>query len=754
MYSGPDTEASETDLAEGEIVGGSERADASEFDVTAEAVRTTLRETGLFTSRGPHKLGFAHKTYGEYLAAKYLHNARLPRAQLRSLLFVPGEDPPRLIPQLHEVAAWLASFDREFFDRVVQTEPEVLLQSDVTARDQGTKALLIQSLLGRVERRELSWSQVRGLRPYLHRLRHEALAEQLRTAVTDEDRRGETRRLAIKIVEATDLKEMADVLADLALDRSLDPGLRETAAYSVVSLDVESACERMKPLALGEAGDDPRDQLRGCGLRATWPRFLTVDDLLRCLTPVKQSNFTGAYQMYLHGAAIAEHIADADLPQALEWAMAPGSHGRSHEPLSRLAGQLAYRALSHLDNESVRRALAKLIMRRLKAHIHDIFVDPRGRPRLGDNEQQPLELETDLRRLLLDALVTNSAINDLIYLIYCRFDFARPDDIEWILHRAAETEADEQGKWIELAGFIFRPLQPDHLEIWQRHKDTCDAVRAMLPWPEVVVLESPKALEMRRRHTEWEDHRRRMEELAARQERLDPPARERVRIVLNRCLNGEPELFLLLLEQLRLKDDDRDEVGLPETVQDHPGWQAADDKTRSQIVEAARRYLRDAALDPADPYQRDIQTIADRAPPLAVELLLNEDQAFLAALDAIRWQLIAPFLLIAPVGTAETRRRSAEYAYRRAPAAVRDAAIRLIERSRLAIDSRLVAALDTCLDDTLTSRVLACLRREECSREVFLPLLSWLVRSGSTEARTFAQSLVTPPRFDRDRVPR
>ena len=86
-------------------------------------------------------------------------------------------------------------------------------------------------------------------------------------------------------------------------------------------------------------------------------------------------------------------------------------------------------------------------------------------------------------------------------------------------------------------------------------------------------------------------------------------------------------------------------------------------------------------------YQKDItpllslaewaedEYVADRAPALAVHLLLKEDASFLACLDSSRWQLTGPYLLHAPIGNDETRRQSAELAYPHASDAMRDAAI-------------------------------------------------------------------------------
>ena len=367
VYTGAEVDRPDTDVPEADIVGGQEAVSGISFDVTPEVVHQTLTHTGLFSSRGPNRLGFAHKTYGEFLAARYVHNANLSNVQVQSLIFVPAEDPPQLIPQIHEVAAWLGSIDATFFARIVELEPEVLLLSDATARDDSAKSALAQSLFSRIDQDELSRSQVHDIAHYLHRLQHEGLSEFLREILVDSARSPESHQLAVRIAEGCGLKELTIALADLALNPSLCLDLRVTAAYGVVALAVDVQCERLKPLAKGEAGEDPQDQLKGIGLRATWPLFLTVSELFRCLTAPRQANFSGSYWMFLHDTPISDQISLNDLPTALNWAEDLNCHREPLDPRSTVAGQLAYRALDHLVDENVRLALAKLILRRLKA---------------------------------------------------------------------------------------------------------------------------------------------------------------------------------------------------------------------------------------------------------------------------------------------------------------------------------------------------------------------------------------------------
>lgn len=759
IFTGPDSDASPNGVAESAIVGGEEESDIARFAVTPKIVRLALADTGLFTSRGPHRLGFAHKTYGEYLAARYLHRSRVPTAQIRSLLYVPDEDPPRLIPQLHEVAAWLASLDEAFFDETARIEPEVLLLSDVSARLADAKMRLVTKLFDRVERAELSWGQIRDLRPHLHRLVHDGLAAQLRAVIFDSQQRPETRSLAIRIADAARQNELADEIADIALDPSLEYVLRDTAAHAIVNLEVASACQKLKPLALGQVGDDPDDQLRGYGLIATWPEFLTTEELLQCLTRPKRSNLAGAYSLFLISGKIAETIDAADLPKALEWAVNLPTHADPVDSLSRLAGQLAYRALNHLDDPTISPPLAKLILKRLSECTRSVFISPGEPDSLGKpgSEEKELPIDDEQRRQLLALLVAHlDSPDDTTHVLFGDIQLVKSEDIAWFFEQADSVEDDESRKWARLTVSLFNKPNREHVELWLRYKRTCPAIAEIMAWPEQVVLGSPEARKMKAEYLKQQRWNKRLEKLRQTQPRLDPPAPERVRVALDRCLSGEPELFWWLLQQLMF-DPESGHCGplVPETIYDHPGWKSADQAIRTRIAEAARRYLRDAKLEPDELSQRDDRYVADRAPALAVHLLLREDASFLACLDSGRWQLIGPYLLHAPVGDNETRRQSAELAYPHASDAMRDAAIKIMERSKrrhAAFD--VITALEDCLDSALASRVLEFLKRERCGPEQFRALLGWLLRHAAEGARDFAESLLEPPRFSADNWPR
>ena len=117
-----------------------------ELEVT-ESVVLDLVGTALFSSRGPQRMGWAHQTYAEFLAAFYLDQKSVADSRVRQLFSHPGDPDDNVPPQLHEPAAWYAALKPAFFSLIASREPGILLRSDVAALSPDNKRLLIESIL-------------------------------------------------------------------------------------------------------------------------------------------------------------------------------------------------------------------------------------------------------------------------------------------------------------------------------------------------------------------------------------------------------------------------------------------------------------------------------------------------------------------------------------------------------------------------------------------------------------------------------
>ena len=120
------------------------------------------------------------------------------------------------------------------------------------------------------------------------------------------------------ISRACRIEELGSDLADIALDISDETSLRKTCAAAVADIGSAKIRSRLRPLAFGQAGDDPDDEFKGCGLKALWPEFIAMAEILPLITAPKQMNLSGLYSRFLDDDFL-QKVDTKDLPAALDW---------------------------------------------------------------------------------------------------------------------------------------------------------------------------------------------------------------------------------------------------------------------------------------------------------------------------------------------------------------------------------------------------------------------------------------------------
>jgi predicted NACHT family NTPase len=270
-------EMPECDIVIQDLCVGQEKIDGQEFDITQDCIKEVLSISGLFSSRGTNRIGFAHKTYAEFLAALYLSHHQIPLVQIMSLIVSPQDAERKLVPQLHETTAWLASMNRKVLEKIMTTDPDVLLYSDIS-EDRNLREAIVSNLLEQYEQEKLF---DRGLGNHLRykKLKHPKLAEQLRSYIKDNNKNFNARYEAINIAEVCEVKELQDDLVNLALDRTQQIHLRSIAASTITTVGDSNTKLKLKPLAVKELPEDEEDSLKGNALRAVWSEHLTAQEL-------------------------------------------------------------------------------------------------------------------------------------------------------------------------------------------------------------------------------------------------------------------------------------------------------------------------------------------------------------------------------------------------------------------------------------------------------------------------------------------
>lgn len=337
---------------------------ADRVEVTRKNVEETVRHTALFSSRGVERMGWRHQTYAEYLAARFLHLRRIGPQRAMEILCVEG----RIAPQLREVASWLASLEPEFFDALLENDPEVALHSDVLWSHDGEydqdqvarRERLVVALLGALEKGQVPafhlWRSCRALT-------YSGLAEHILPHLTQPNVTRNLREGALTMCEACQWADVSDAVLKLTLDEEEDDHVRCYAIIAVKNNGDAASRKPLVPLARGEAGASRN--LRGLALDAVWPEHLSAQELFQTLVPPHEEG-SSHYEHFL-SSDLVRGLQIADLPLALNWVREQEKTGYQVDNVyfRWMTAALLRRTWEHLKQPDVTESLAQLMVERL-----------------------------------------------------------------------------------------------------------------------------------------------------------------------------------------------------------------------------------------------------------------------------------------------------------------------------------------------------------------------------------------------------
>lgn len=738
----------EEDVLVRTLAGGTESVGADECRVGEEDVREAL-STGLFSARGPERLGWAHQTYAEFLAARYLVQRGVTTEQAMSLLVHPEDEEGRLVPQLHEAAAWLAGMSPEVFRRLTDADPEVLLRSDVASTDVEDKAALVRTLLRLYDEERLLDADF-APRDRYKRLEYFGIAEQLRPYVVDGGKSLSVRRVALDIAEACDLRFLQEDAAEVALDADQELLVRKEAAHFVARVGDGPTRASLKPLALGTAGDDPDDDLKGNGLRAVWPGHVGAEELFRMLTPPKKTNYMGAYEAFLD-YELTDRLRTGDLPVALAWVEDQDPDRGEYFRLGELADRIMQRAWAELPNPGVAPAFARAALARLKRHeevvkerraVFEATGEPTFSERIADDDYR--------RRLLLEEMIEllESEPEDAVYLVSWKTMFVATDDVEWLVERLTTESSD--GRKTAIAALIGQThrLWNNKAEdlVYLAHREDETLAREVGRFFAPVELGSEDAEKQRRLHERFSRLEKEDEEAPS----PDPPVADRVVSALDDFEAGDVEAFWQGVDHF-MQYDERGFGSVSGAEWDMtalPGWEAAGDGTRARIVEAAKRYVLEGDPRTVEWFGKNITYKPALAGYRALCLLLRFAPEFLEGLHAYVWEKWTPIILDFPVtlNTEEEKDphlRLVAMAYERVPDRLVSTLLALIDQEDAKGHMFVTRSLERCWDDRLARALLEKAKDPELKARTIGVLLGDLLGQGLREARDYAEDLVS-----------
>jgi glycosyltransferase involved in cell wall biosynthesis len=616
-----------------EIAGGIEQSPPESFSVSEADLLETVR-TSLFVRLEENLFGWAHQTFMEYLAARYLLDHQLTAEQILDFLAVADTEGVREIaPPWREIAAWTATLSSAVFARLLDQEPDVLLQSDVAGARPEDRARLVDAFFERLESGAIT-DLYRGLRPFLGRLKHPGLANQLRPVLADTKRGELSRSCAIYIAEAVELRELTPDLMAVALAPTTPNRLRHQAVSALADLAPSASLAPLARILDEDLANDTNDELRGALLSALWPDQLPFPRLLLALASEKKTNLIGNYHVFRRQLVFPD-LAPDDAVAAIEWLDLKLS-----EPLDgqddagrELIGKLFWAVAEQAAHPEVQRRLAAFVLERF-----DTLMTAVSEVRREQDPRWP-EAPKARRDFVLRLLGEAEDPRHVARLLPLTLPgLLQPDDLKAYLPLLADEAAPAQREL--LIGLLITLCGEQELDALTPLFDLADAapdLREALEQRFSIQLDSSTARWMR----DASERERKIAEKATDRVAAVAQADARLQEALDAIAKGEPEAWWRLNLQLFVSNTGRYEGDLEfkSDLHETPGWLRLSAADRERVTDGALSFLTDARLTT----QRWLGTNTQHRPAAAafraMRLLRDDRPEVFAALPADVWRV-------------------------------------------------------------------------------------------------------------------
>ncbi|MDH6063965.1 NACHT domain-containing protein [Umezakia ovalisporum] len=736
----------DSDIAITDLCVGTEIINQQEFTVEEKYIRDeVLSITGLFSSRGlfsSQRMGFAHQTYAEFLAAWYLTERNIPLVQVMSLIVSQGDPESKLIPQLHETAAWLASMRTDCLEEIIKTDPDVLLRSDITINAE-IREKIVDKLLkyyndGKLLNRDL------GNYFKYKKLKDPRLAEQLRVYIQDSSKSLEARYEAINIAKICEVDDLQEDLVNLALDSFQSIDLRVNAANALCSIGNSETKLKLKPLAIGNLEEDKDDELKGYSLEAVWPEHLTAEKLFNAITPPKTGNLSRGYQRFLKYKLVAK-LQPTDLLVALNWVKKQKLR-YFNNPFEKLADEIILKAWENFDIPEIADIFAKIVLIRRKQDQRIITSRDSKKifePQIAENYEKRRKL---IERLVL--LLNNTGVDPTgLLVIGIEEKIILSQDILWMIEKIKSTKEEYlQQIWAQLIEGEFNRQDAKQIDAILTATQTNEILRNhFISYFEAVELNSAEADKMKSNYQMLENWREEWKNDQGESPVVEQPPKERVIEWLEILESGTLWAWSKLNLEMTLKPNSRyydDELEYDLTKL--PGWEEADIATRIRIINGAKKYVLEQNEVVYDWIGTNTFDTLALAGCRALFLILKESRKFLYTLTDETWRRWTPVIVGYPHSSSEDYfLELVKQAYIKAPhEAINTLNLLIDEENKKHSNIFIIDKFEKCWDENMSSVILEKLNAKALRPTITGQLLSKLLKHGCSKAKDLAKSLV------------
>ena len=716
-----------------DLAGGKEMLHGDSFLVDEAEVQETL-QTALFGGRSDGMVEWAHQSYAEFLAARYLLGFDLPLAKLRSLLSHPVTG--TIVPPLREVASAVAGEREDFLSAILESDdPTILLRTDLAEAEARVKERLVGRLLELLDRQELTSVEHSGLQ----NLAHPGLAEQLRPYILQASEFWKVSHVAFEIAGSCKVRELIPDLLQVAKKAEEDLFRRRLAIVAVTKIATPAVwVPELTALLDIRSEEDPDDGIKGELLSVLWPKHLEAEELFPYLAAPQEDSLVGRYFEFLDGR-LAEGLRPESLPVALRWAAKNPPSAAQHSAFRLATKRILLRAWDALAHEGVLEALSHVALAHTQEHL------PLLEPAYAAQYAQPVQDLPQGRRKVIQHLVEAKSEEAFLLTRITYLDWplrlVLVDDLEWLLSRAETSSVPEiQLRWLDLFTCHIRqaghPLTERFLNILTAaphpRQHFSDAIG---PWD----LASDRARSIRSRFQD-----------AQAEHEADQKETTRIAEALAASEQGNSAAWQIIPFDVHFAEGKLLRASGSWTVPDLRKfrlWRVSDTDTRQRLVRAAYRFLGAASLEPENWFGRSVINQRARAGYMALRLLAEEAPALLDRLPPESWARWTPALVDRHFnfGTGDRQAHKAllQQAGQLAPDSLSEWVLRLVAMDRLEGGSlEVLQDLGSRWSPKLRDGLMEALTDPTLTPKTFGRLLLILLSRGNRDALGYASSLL------------
>lgn len=607
-------------------------------EISDEAVKETLELTGIFARIDGKHFQFASRTFAEFLAAWYIAKSPVPTSQKLKVLLHP--DSQRLIPDLHETAAWLAALDADFRIWLVNHEPEAALEADFATLQQVDLPLLVDGLLRlAVEEQRPAYSKQR-----LARLNYFGLESKLSGVIGNSSVPFACRSLAIRIADACELEALGAEFAKIALDDLEEIQLRELAISCMARLGNEA-----KKLLIPLAQSANNLSLKGLALSLLGPGLMGAEAFFRQISPSFLETACLELRYHVYEDTFLDQLDAKGLITGLKWIAqhVPISHDQFTS--NKLKSRLLAKAFDYLNLGGMAEALVYAI--KALRYNHDYLFD-------GLERSHPQNFFENLvnRRLVLAELIKQVDASDIWK--FASMNCFREEDCSWLFDQLDRTSLETERHVIaEIVDHLIGRYEARYaieqvlLRAGMEVANPDPILAQRLAWLiSPMDLTSEDTIRFKTQYLENKALMARLDEPRQVQSLPNPPEFY-IETNLAACESGDFKRWVSLIASLALNEDG---IQVFEHDPDSlPGWQKADSELRSRIARVAIDYL-ERSEPPEEVLLQNSRTSLQAAGGLAVAIAADaESLQRLSNEDLSRWCLV----VVTHFFDAETQKR-------------------------------------------------------------------------------------------------